>query len=74
MVKSVQNVDEVARKLGLALTRASNHRFEFAREERRKREKMVKRRKTEVMAGKCCRNREGISSSSEEEGNYESFT
>ena len=37
MEKGVQNVDVVARKLRPALTRASNHRLEVAREKRQKR-------------------------------------
>lgn len=56
------------------MKRATNHKLEVAREERRKREEMVERRKTEAMAAKRQRARGGISLSSEEGGNYESDT
>ncbi len=74
MEKSITNTDAIAHKLGPALTRATNQRLEIAREERRKREEMVERWKIEVMAAKRQRARGGISSSSEEEENYESDT
>ncbi len=74
MEKGIRNADAVVRKLGPALTRAINQRLEVAREERRKREEMVERRKTEAIAAKRQRARGGISLSSEEEENYESDT
>ncbi len=52
MEKDIKNADTVVRKLGPASTRATNQRLEVAREERQKREEMVERRKTEVMAPK----------------------
>ncbi len=74
MEKGIRNVDAVARKLGPALTRATNQRLEVAREERQKREKMVERRKIKAMAAKQRRASGGISLSSEEGENYESDT
>ncbi len=74
MEKCIRNLDTVVRKLGPASTRATNQRLEVAREERRKREEIVEKRKTEAMAAKCRRARGGISSSNEEEENYESDT
>ncbi len=74
MEKGIRNADAVIHKLGPALTRAINQRLEVAREKRRKREEIVEKRKTEAMAAKCQRARGGISSSSEEEENYESDT
>ncbi len=53
MEKGIRNADTVAHKLGPASTRATNQRLEVAGEERRKREEMVERRKTEAMAAKC---------------------
>ncbi len=72
MEKDVKNVDAVVRKLRPALTRAINQKLEVAREERRKREEIGERRKTEAMAMKRQRARGGLSSSSKEEENYES--
>ena len=74
MENGVQNTDAVAHKLRLASIRVSNHKLEVAKEERRKRQEMVERQKTEVMTAKHCRDRGGISLSIEEEGNYESDT
>ncbi len=72
--KGIKNVDAVAHKLGPVLTKATNQRLEVAREKRRKWEEIVERRKIKAMATKCRRVRGGISSSSEEEENYESDT
>ena len=74
MKKGIQNADRVIHKLGPALIKATNHKLEIAREEQRKREEMVERRKTEAMAARCQKTREGIRLSSEEEENYESNT
>ena len=74
MKKGIQNADAVARKLEPVSTRASNHKLEFVKKKRRKREKMVERRKTEAIATKRYRDRGGISLSNEEERNYESNT
>ena len=60
MKKGIKNVDAVVRKLELASTRASNQRLEVIREERQKREEMLERRKTEVMATKRQRTREKL--------------
>ncbi len=67
--KGIRNADAVVRKLGPASTRPTNQRLEVAREERQKREEIVKRRKTKAMVAKFRRARRGISSSSEEEEN-----
>ncbi len=72
--KGIRTADAVAHKLGPASTRVTNQRLEVAREDRRKKEEMVERRKTEAMATKCRRTRGGISLSNEEEENYESDT
>lgn len=74
MEKSIQNANAVARKIGPALIRWTNHRLEDARKEKQKREEIVERWKAKAMATKCRRTRGGISSSSTEEGNYESDT
>lgn len=65
MKKRLRNVEVVIRKLGPALTRATNHRLEVTREERRK---------TKAIAIKCRIARGRISSSGEEEGNYKCNT
>lgn len=67
MEKGIKNADTVVHKLRLTLTRATNYRLKVAREERRKRKKMVQRRKIEAMAAKQCRARGGISLSSKKE-------
>ncbi len=72
MEKDIRNSDAVTRKLGPTLTRVTNQRLEVAREERRKRQEIVKRRKTEAMVAERQRARGRISLSSEEEENYES--
>ncbi len=74
MEKGIRNADAVARKLGPALTRATNQRLEITRKERRKREEIVEKWKTEAMAAKRRRARRGISLYSEEEKNYENDT
>ena len=70
MEKSVRNTDKVAHKLKPAQIRATNQRLEVAREKRRKREEIVKRRKTEAMVAKRQRVRRGISLAIEKEENY----
>ncbi len=72
MEKDVRNADTVAHKLRLALTKVINQKLEVAKEERRKREKIVERRKIEAMAVKHRGARGGISLSNKEEENYES--
>ncbi len=72
--KGIKNVDAVAYKLGLALPRAINQRLEVAREEKRKKEEIVKRWKTEAMVAKHQQAKREISSFIEEEENYESDT
>lgn len=61
MEKSIKNANEVIYKLGLASTKVTNNRLEIARKERQKREKMIKRRKTEAMVVKRDKARGGIS-------------
>ncbi len=70
--KGINNADAITRKLGLALTRATNQRLEVAKEERRKTEEIVEKQKTEAMAAKWQRAKGGISLSIEEKENYES--
>ena len=72
--KDIQNADAVAHKLGPLLIKTTNHRLEVAREEQRKKEEMVERRKTKTMATKRQRARREIGLSSEEEMNYEGDT
>lgn len=52
MKKGIKNTNVVACKLGLALTKVTNYRLKFANEKKQKREKMVKKRKIEVIAAK----------------------
>lgn len=52
MKKDIKNVDVVTCKLGPALTRISNHRLDVTSEEKQKREKIVEKWKTKVMATK----------------------
>ena len=61
MKKDKINADVVTRKLKSASIRATNNRLEAAREERQKREEMIKREKAETMAAKRRRARERIS-------------
>ena len=56
------------------MIKATNHKFEVTKKEKRKREEIVKRRKTEAIITKRCKNREEISLSSEKEENYDSNT
>ena len=72
--KGIQNANAVVYKLRLVSTRANNHRLEIVRREKQKREEMVERQKTKVIAVKRRRDRGGISLLSEEEENYESDT
>ncbi len=74
MKKGIRNIDAVIRKLRLISTRATNQRLEITRQERRKREEIVERRKTEAMSAKRQRARGGRSLSNEEEKIYESNT
>ncbi len=67
-------MDAVARKLKPASTKATNQRFKFAREERRKRKEIVEKQKTKTIAAKRRKARGGISLFSEEEENCESDT
>lgn len=57
---SVQNLNIIACKLELALTRVNSHRLKVAREEKWKKEEMVEKRKTKVMATKRYSNKEEI--------------
>ncbi len=50
MKKGIKNTDVIIYKLGPATTRATNQRLEVAREERRKKEEVVERWKTEAIA------------------------
>ncbi len=70
----MQNINAVVRKLGPVSIRATNHRLQVAREEKRKREEMIEKQKAEAIAAKHRRNRGGISLSSKEEKNYHSDT
>ena len=70
MEKGIKNIDIIVCKLRLASTRATNHRLEITREEQSKKEERVKRQRTETMAAKGCRDREGINLSSREEKNH----
>ena len=74
MAKGIKNADAVARKLGSALTKATNHKLDVSGEEKCKREEMVERRKTKTMATKRCRDRGGISLSSGKEENHKTDT
>ena len=66
MEKDIKNADAVASKLGPTSIRATNDKLEAVREERRKKEEMIERRKVEAIATKWRRARGGINLSSEE--------
>ena len=66
MEKGIRNANAVTRKLGPASRRVTNDKLEVAREKRRKREEIIKRRKAKAMAAKRHRVRKGISLSSKE--------
>lgn len=66
MKKGIKNADAVARKLGLALIRVTNHKLEIVREERQKSEEIIERQKGEAIVTKRRRASGGISFSSEE--------
>ena len=65
MAKGITNANSVACKFGSASTRATNDRLEVIKEERRKREELMKRQKAEAMVAKQHRARGGINLSSE---------
>ena len=52
MKKGIKNADAIACKLGPVLIKVTNDRLEVAREEKRKREEMMEKRKVEAMATK----------------------
>lgn len=64
--KGMRNVNVVICKLKLALIGATNFRLEVAKKERQKREKIMKRQKTETMIVKQYKIREKIGFSSDE--------
>lgn len=74
MEKGIKNVDTIARNFGLALTKTTNHWLKVVRKKGRKKEEMVEKQRTEVIAAKYQRVRGVISLSGEEEENYESET
>lgn len=43
MEKNIRNVNAIAHKLGLVLTKVTNFRLEVAKEEKQKRDNMIKR-------------------------------
>ena len=67
MEKCIKNIDTIARKLGPALTRATNNRLEVDREKRRKKEEIKEWQKAKAMAAKQRRAKRGMSSSGKEE-------
>ena len=64
MDKGIRDVDAIARKLEQALTKVINHGWKVFKEERQKKEEMMKRQKTKVRAAKRQRTIRGISLSS----------
>ena len=54
------------------MTKASNHKLKIAREERRKKEENVEKRKTKALTIKRRKDRRGLSLFNEKEGNYKS--
>lgn len=54
------------------MIRVNNHKLEVVREEKRRREKMVEKRKTKAMTMKHCKDRRGFSLFNEEKANYKS--
>lgn len=51
--KDIRNTDAVIRKLRSILIYTTNYRLEVAREEKRKKEDMIEKRKSKVMVAKC---------------------
>ena len=74
MEKGIQNIDVVVHKVWLTLIKATNHKWEVAREKQQKRKEMVEKRKIKAMVVRRQRVRGGISLSSEKKENYESDT
>ena len=74
MKKGIRNVDAVARKLKIDLTKVINYRLELAKEKVQKREEMVERQRIKTMAIKRQKARREISLFSEDEKKYESDT
>lgn len=70
--KGIKNTNAIIRKLELALTKITNHRLEVAREEKQKKEEIIKKQRTKAIVAKRQRIRKEISLSNEEEKNYES--
>lgn len=52
MKKGIKNADAIARKLKLASTRATNDSLKASKEEKEKREEIMKRQKTEALTAK----------------------
>ena len=67
MEKGTRNADAVTHKLESASTRATNDRLKTVREDRRKKEEIIEKRKAEALAAKRRRARGRISLFSEEE-------
>lgn len=72
--RDIKNVDVVACKLELTLTRVTNYRLEITGKENQKKEEMIKKWKTEAITVKCQRVRESICLFSEEKENFDSDT
>ena len=72
--KDIRNADAIACKLRPASIKATNLRLEVAKEEVRKKYKVVERWKAEAAAVKRQKDRGGISSSNEDDDNYYSDT
>ena len=53
MEKCIKNANAVTCKFCPILIRAINHRLEVAREKKQKRQKIIKRQKTEAIVAKC---------------------
>lgn len=67
MKKSIRNINAVTYKLGLILIKTMKYRLKVVKEERQKRQEIIKKQKTEAMVAKQYRARGRISSSSKKE-------
>lgn len=70
--KGIKNTNAITYKLELALTKITNYRFEVAREEKQKKEEILKKQRTKAIVAKRQRIKKEISLSNKEEENYKS--
>ena len=74
MKKGIKSAYTIVCKLWPALTRANNYRLEVVKKERWKKEEIIEKLKTKIMAAKCQRAKGRIRLSNKEKGNYKNNT